>query len=69
MLDERLITDREVSKLTGIPRKTLQALRLRGGGPDFIKIRSSCRYRPSEIENWLKANTRKTTSEGGNSIA
>lgn len=67
MLDERLITDREVSKLTGIPRKTLQALRLRGGGPDFIKIRTSCLYRPSSVEEWLRKNTKRSTSEGGNS--
>lgn len=64
---ERLITDKEVAELTGIPRKTLQNLRIRGGGPHFIKIGKNCRYRPSEIENWLKANTRRTTSDRGDS--
>lgn len=67
MTIEKLIDDREVSKLTGIARKTLQNMRLKGGGPEFIKIGKNCRYRPSEIDNWLKANTRRTTSEGGNS--
>lgn len=67
MLNEKLIDDREVSRLTGIPRKTLQNMRLKGGGPHYIKIGKNCRYRPSEIENWLKDNTRRTTSDRGDS--
>ena len=33
--DEELLTEQQVSQEFGIPKKTLQAKRLSGGGPEF----------------------------------
>ena len=48
-----LLTEREVA---GIIRKSLsyvQHLRSDGGGPRYLKIGASVRYRREDVESWL----------------
>ncbi|TNB46536.1 helix-turn-helix domain-containing protein [Martelella lutilitoris] len=45
--------------------RTLQAWRLRGGGPPFVKIGKSVRYKRRDITAWLSANTLTSTSQRG----
>lgn len=40
--------------------------RLEGTGPPYIKIGRSVRYRASDVEDWLEANLRRSTSSPSN---
>ena len=48
-----LLTDVEVSKLTGLGRTTLQQWRIRKMGPPYIKLGGVVRYRREDIDLWL----------------
>jgi predicted DNA-binding transcriptional regulator AlpA len=56
-LNRRFLTEREVERLGVASRRTLQAWRLLGHGPRYIKVRRSVRYRVTDIEQWLAAQT------------
>ncbi len=52
----RLMSEREVQEKLGIPARTLQAWRMRGGGPPFVKLAKRCvRYREGDLQGWLDA--------------
>jgi excisionase family DNA binding protein len=44
---------------------TLAKLRLRGGGPRFCRIGRAIRYRRSDLDDWLIASSRRSTSDPG----
>lgn len=44
------------------PRK-LKELRLRGGGPRFVRLGQSCRYRRDWCDQWAEQNAVSSTSE------
>lgn len=44
---------------------TLAKLRLRGGGPVFCRIGRAIRYRRSDLDKWLLATSRSSTSDTG----
>lgn len=44
---------------------TLSKLRLRGGGPPFCRIGRAVRYRRSDLDEWLLATSRRSTSDAG----
>jgi hypothetical protein len=48
----------------GSPR-TLEGWRLRGGGPRFLKIGRRVIYRRRDLDNWLAARERASTSDRG----
>ena len=51
-LDEAIDTP-TVSRLTGIPVCTLTTWRCRGGGPRFLKLGRSVRYRRRAVLGWM----------------
>jgi hypothetical protein len=51
------------SRITGIPTSTLAKLRMRGGGPPFVKIGRAVRYPVRAGLEWMAAHTRRSTSE------
>jgi len=55
--NRRFLTEREVEELGVASRRTLQTWRLLGHGPPYIKVRRSVRYRSTDIEQWLAAQT------------
>lgn len=61
--DDELYTTRNVSGLTKQSPKTLEAWRLKGYGPPYLKIGRLVRYRGRDIRLWLDASTRHSTSE------
>ncbi len=61
--NNQLLNENEIARQFGLPEKRLQALRCRGGGPKFIKVGRSVRYRAADVEAWLEANTKTSTSE------
>ena len=56
----------EAAFLLGLSPRTLEALRLRGGGPPYIQVTpKAIRYRRSVLNAWLDARCRKSTSDPG----
>tara|TARA_R110000787_G_scaffold269703_1_gene376564 strand:+ start:968 stop:1234 length:267 start_codon:yes stop_codon:yes gene_type:complete len=53
-LDEAIDTP-SVSQLTGVPICTLTTWRSRGGGPRFLKLGKSVRYRRRAVLSWMSA--------------
>ena len=46
----------------GTSVSTLEKLRLTGGGPRYIKLGKAVVYDPADLDAWLSANRRKSTS-------
>ncbi|WP_447974624.1 helix-turn-helix transcriptional regulator [Nitrospira sp. Kam-Ns4a] len=54
MITEMYLDEQQVAEMLRISRRTLQAWRLRGGGPPYVKIGSRMvRYRETEVLQWL----------------
>ena len=52
-----LLTIEDVAAWLGKPKNTLYAWHSRGKGPRAIRVGNTLRYRRSEVERWLDANT------------
>jgi predicted DNA-binding transcriptional regulator AlpA len=63
---EPLLSDKDVERITGRARSTLQKDRLVGRGIRFVRIGRLVRYRQSDVAAFLDAlPTRRSTSEPG----
>jgi hypothetical protein len=51
--------------LGGIAPRTLEAWRVNGGGPRFIKVGRRVVYRRRDLDAWLTARERSSTSDPG----
>lgn len=67
MTFEALLTEAQVSAITGRCVPTLQKDRVAGTGPQYVKIGRLVRYRPSDLQAWLAERVRRSTSEGATS--
>lgn len=66
-LDERTRTtdtDGAADRL-GVTAGTLRNWRWRGGGPPFVRIGRTVRYRLVDLALWLDSQTRTSTSDDG----
>ena len=61
----RLLTQSDAAKLLRLSERTLERLRLQGGGPVYVKAGRSVRYRESDLEAWIAARVVSSTSTGG----
>ena len=54
-MHKTLLSENDVSRLTGVPRKTLQYWRFAGTNhaPKFIKLGTRVYYRWQDLEQWL----------------
>lgn len=63
---DALLYQAEVAYLTAQSERTLEAYRLRGGGPPFIVIgKRGVRYRRGDVQEWIAARRRRSTSDSG----
>lgn len=61
---DRYIDEKQVAEYLGISPKTLQGYRVKGGGPEFMKIgHKSVRYKFSDIQQWAENRKKRNTSE------
>ena len=65
---ETLLSDRDLERITGRARSSWQKDRLTGRGPRFVRLGRLVRYRRSDLEQWLDAQTRTSTSDTGESV-
>jgi excisionase family DNA binding protein len=60
----RLLTQRECAAALRLSERTLERLRVSGGGPAFVKAGRSIRYREADLERWIAGRVVSSTSEG-----
>ena len=63
-LPDALLTTVEAAYLLGLSPRTLEAMRLRGGGPPYIAVTpKAIRYHRGDLKNWITARRRISTSD------
>ena len=50
-------------RLGGVPLRTLEGWRYRGGGPAFVKVGRLVKYRESDLQAWLDGRTCERTAD------
>lgn len=67
--ERRFLTTDQAAEYVGLSPRTLEAYRVRGGGPIYIKhggARSGLiLYRPSDLNLWIETRVRRSTSDSG----
>lgn len=58
----RLLTEKEAAPYLALSVRTLQAWRVRGGGPPFVKLGAAVRYDVAALDQWTEAQVRANTS-------
>jgi hypothetical protein len=59
---ETLLTPRETAGHLKLSTSWLAKQRLKGGGPPYLKLDGAVRYRVSDLQLWMKARLRLSTS-------
>lgn len=63
---EKLITEKEAARITGLSIAWFQRKRWEGGGPPYVKFDHAVRYKESDLETWINAHSgRRSTSDAG----
>ena len=63
---DRLITENEAAAFLGYSVRALQNWRVRGGGPNFVRVsKRSIRYRRRDLNEWANSRLRSSTSDTG----
>jgi predicted DNA-binding transcriptional regulator AlpA len=57
-----LLTEGQAAEWLTVRKKTLQAWRVRGGGPKFVKLGRCVRYVESDLEEFVALRTLNHTS-------
>ncbi|MDP9351636.1 MAG: helix-turn-helix domain-containing protein [Chloroflexota bacterium] len=61
-----LLTEEQAAAALGFTRRFLQNRRVTGDGPPFCRISArAIRYRPEDLETWIQARMRTSTSDTG----
>jgi excisionase family DNA binding protein len=67
-MQTQLLDQREAAKLLRLSERTLERLRVAGGGPN-VKAGRSVRYRECDLEAWIAARVVSNTSQIGDGNA
>ena len=61
-----LLTEQQAAQFISFTPRALQAWRINGSGPDFIKISArAVRYRKRDLISWAEERRRTSTSDKG----
>jgi hypothetical protein len=60
-----LLTQRETALATRLSERTLERARVTGSGPRFVKAGRRVLYDLADLEAWITARKRSSTSEEG----
>lgn len=61
----KLLSERQSAEYLGVVPKTMQAWRVRGGGPTYLKIGRLVKYTQHDLDKWLEGRRRESTSDKG----
>lgn len=64
-----LVDEAEAGRILGLSVKTLRRWRWAGQGPRFVKLGSAVRYHPADLEAFIEAGRRSSTSDQGRAAA
>ena len=56
------MTTQQAADKLGISKRTLEGMRLRGGGPAYVKVGRLVRYTDELLEQWLLGNMHVSTT-------
>jgi excisionase family DNA binding protein len=59
-----LLTQNQVAERISVSVRTLERFRVSGDGPRFVKAGRLVRYRVEDVDAWVNARVRHSTSEG-----
>jgi predicted DNA-binding transcriptional regulator AlpA len=59
----KVLNTHQAAEYVGLSASTLEKLRLSGGGPCFIKLGKRVAYHVDDLDSWLAANRRRSTSD------
>ena len=62
-MNSTLLTPREAAEYRKASPSTLAKERCKGDGPPFVKMGRSVRYRRADLDEWIAANIRRSTSD------
>ena len=62
-MDKQLLTQQRLSDLIDVSERTLERWRVEGSGPVFCRAGRKILYRPDDVDAWLIASRRKSTSD------
>jgi len=65
----RLYTTEEAARYCASASSTFEKLRVFGGGPVFVKLGRRVAYRVEDLDAWIDANRRRSTSHGSTAVA
>lgn len=60
---KKLMTPNETAEVIRLSTATLAKLRVIGGGPRFAKVGSRIFYEERDVDEWIEARKRNSTSE------
>ena len=63
-----LITEQEAALRLGLKTSTLRRWRWAGDGPRFIKVGAAVRYDPTDLNTFIVAGRRSSTSDQGTEV-
>jgi len=67
---QELLDTRGAAAVLRLSPRTLESLRLRGGGPRYIRLsRRAVRYHPTDLNVWIEESRRRSTSDDGSVVA
>jgi hypothetical protein len=71
MIDQadKLLTTEEFCELASISVRYAKALRVKGGGPPFVKFGTPVRYRLADVRAWIASRTVSSTSAASPQVA
>ena len=58
-----LMNTRQAAEHCNLSPRTLEKLRIVGGGPHFVRLGGAVRYQVEDLDSWIAANRRRTTSD------
>ena len=62
---DALLFPAEAAYLMALSERTLEGLRVRGGGPAFFRLRRAVRYKRADVVAWIDRRRFDSTSSGG----
>ena len=65
----KLLNTAEAAERVCLSERTLERLRVSGGGPRFKKLGRWVRYTAADLEAWIESRTRSSTSDDGDGEA
>jgi predicted DNA-binding transcriptional regulator AlpA len=58
-----LLNTNQAAERCNLSPRTFEKYRVTGGGPPYIRLGSAVRYRLEDLDAWIAANRRRTTSD------